>query len=105
MNKENKLPSNHYKDGELIRYTPNYRGIQKVFLENGLHVTWKMKIYNRDWWCGITQTLEKIVQDEKDYLLNMLKEIIMCDYEKRDYQRKDRTEDIIRRGKEGEELF
>ncbi len=38
MNKENKLPSNHYKDGELIRYTPNYRGIQKVFLENWIYI-------------------------------------------------------------------
>jgi hypothetical protein len=102
MKKEKKLPG---KEGGLIKHTPNYSQIQKVFLENGLHVDWEMKMYNNDWWRGTTQAQEKIVQDERDYLVKMLKEIIKCDYEKRDYQRKDRNEGIIRMGQEGEELF
>jgi hypothetical protein len=33
----------------------------------------------------------------------MLREIIMCDYERKDYQRKDKNEEVIRKGLRGEE--
>ncbi len=86
---------------ELSKYTPNYLDIQKVFLENGLHVEWEWKIYNRAFWRGTLNQQEKIVQHEKWYLLKMLREIIICDYQKKVFKRIDRNEDIIRMGQEG----
>lgn len=108
LKKEKKIPRNVFIGSGLLRsvvtqYNPNYGWIQSVFLENGLHLHWEMKLYNERWWRGTTQEKEKIDQDEKSYLHNMLREIIMCDYERKDYQRKDKNDEVIHKGLRGEE--
>jgi hypothetical protein len=104
LKKEKKIPRNVFIGNFVVtQYIPNYRWIQSVFLENGLHLHWEMKLYNERWWRGTTQEKEKIEQDERECLAEMLREIILCDYQKMNFQRKDRNEEAIRKGRRGEE--
>jgi hypothetical protein len=100
MKKEKQLA---IKEDKPVRYIPKYTKIQREFLQNGLHVEWERKLYNWLWWRGTVHEKRKIDQDEKIYLTNMLKEIIICDFEKKDFERKDKNEWIIREGQRGEE--
>jgi hypothetical protein len=97
---DKKLP---LKKVEEEKYKPNYNGIQYVFGDNAVELRWEMIQYNEDYNCGSMKTRDKLKKEFEESLAKMLKDIIMCDYERKYYRRADRKDHILRQAEEGEE--
>jgi hypothetical protein len=78
---EKKLPQSK-KD-----YKPNIAGIQHMFMENASQVKRVISNYQLYGYQSINYDLEetKTYLDGDKIIANMLKEIILCDYNKQDY--------------------
>jgi hypothetical protein len=74
------------------KYKPNFNGIQHIFVQHATEMYLETIDPNNK---GDEQS------NVDPRLLNrMLKEIILCDYQHKDYQRSDRNEEMINAGKE-----
>ena len=72
-------------------YKPNIKGIRHVFLENASKVKLAkaklgFKRLDREHNSGSEMETVKVYKDGDNLIKNMIKEIILCDYYRRDYQ-------------------
>jgi len=88
LRRDKKLPQSK-KD-----YRPHIKGIQHVFAENASEVKYTVYMYHKDDWHrgGFSRENALKAKNSKTYLnpdeiiAGMVKEVILCDYHKRDYQ-------------------
>lgn len=74
------------------KYKPNFKGIQHIFIQHATEMYLETIDPNNK---GDEQS-----NIDPRLLNRMLKEIILCDYQNKDYQRLDRNEEMINAGKE-----
>jgi hypothetical protein len=89
------------------KYRPHYKGIQYKFGENILEVILEKRRYNEEYNTANFFKLKKLDEDFEAYVNDIIKEIILADYHKRDFVRTDRDDhlmEIIQRQEQGDYL-